>query len=195
LGKVFHSERNSIKYHASCGHTHSAIDAALLATGGKTLLPKDVETVDLWVYQAAIDLLGDIDPKTPYLAKFNLPFCVATALRYGHVQSGDFTTARLEDKDLKELTSKIKVAGDPDLTRTYPRKWPARVRITLKDGSMLDGANEYPKGDPENPLSEHELITKFKSLTEEALPSPQADAIIDRVLGLESMGDVNELLK
>jgi 2-methylcitrate dehydratase PrpD len=65
----------------------------------------------------------------------------------------------------------------------------------LKDGRRLDGANEYPKGDPENPLSEHELITKFKSLTEETLPSPQADAIIDRVLGLESVGDVNELLK
>jgi hypothetical protein len=40
-----------------------------------------------------------------------------------------------------------------------------------------------------------ELITKFKSLTEGTLPSPQADPIIDRMLGLESMGDVNELLK
>ena len=36
---------------------------------------------------------------------------------------------------------------------------------------------------------------KFKSLTEGMLPSSQADAIIDRVMGLESMGDVNELLK
>jgi 2-methylcitrate dehydratase PrpD len=195
LGKVFHSERNSIKYHASCGHTHSAIDAVLLATGGKTLLPNDVETVDLWTYQAAIDLLGNIDPKTPYLAKFNLPFCVATALRYGRVQAGDFTPARLEDKDLKELMKKIKVEGDPKLTGAYPRKWPARVTITLKDGRRLDGANEYPKGDPENPLSERELISKFKNLTEGALSSPRADTIIDRVLDLESMGDVNELLK
>jgi 2-methylcitrate dehydratase PrpD len=195
LGKVFYSKRNSIKYHASCGHTHSAIDAVLLATGGKTLLPSDVETVDLWIYQAAIDLLGNIAPKTPYLAKFNLPFCVATALRHGHVQSGDFTPATLEDKDLKELMKKIKVQADPNLTGAYPQKWPARATITLKDGRKLDGANEFPKGDPENPLSEQELITKFRSLTEGTLPSPQADAIIDRVLGLESMGDVNELLK
>jgi 2-methylcitrate dehydratase PrpD len=195
LGKVFHSERNSIKYHASCGHTHSAIDAVLLATGGKALPPDEVETVDLWIYQAAIDLLGNIDPKTPYLAKFNLPFCVATALRYGHVQLGDFTPGRLEDKDQRQLMKKIKVTSDPDLTRSYPRKWPARVTITLKNGGRLEGANEYPKGDPENPLSEQELITKFKSLTEGALPSPKADVIIDRVLGLESMGDVNELLK
>jgi 2-methylcitrate dehydratase PrpD len=69
------------------------------------------------------------------------------------------------------------------------------VTITLKDGRRLDGANEYPKGDPENPLSERELITKFKNLTEGAISSPQANTIIDRVMGLESMGDVNELLK
>ena len=192
---MFHSERNSIKYHASCGHTHSAIDAVLLATGGRMLRSAEVETVDLRIYQAAIDLLGNIDPETPYLAKFNLPFCVATALRYGHVQPGDFTPAKLEDKDQRQLMKKIKVASDSDLTGAYPRKWPARVTITLKDGRRLDGANEYPKGDPENPLSEQELITKFKNLTEGTLPSPQTDAIIDRVLGLESMGDVNELLK
>jgi 2-methylcitrate dehydratase PrpD len=195
LGTVFHSERNSIKYHASCGHTHSAIDAVILATGGKMLRPSEVESVDLWVYQAAIDLLGHIDPKTPYLAKFNLPFCVATALRYGHVQSGDFTPARLEDNDLIQLMKKVKFASDPDLTRTYPRKWPARVTITLKDGRRLDAANEYPKGDPENPLSERELIAKFKGLTEGTLPSAQADALVDRVMSLESIGNVNELLK
>ena len=90
---------------------------------------------------------------------------------------------------------KIKVAGDPDLTATYPRKWPARVAITLKDGRRLNGANEYPKGDPENPLSERELIAKFKDLTEGALSAGRADAMIDRVMDLESLSNVNALLK
>jgi 2-methylcitrate dehydratase PrpD len=194
LGKRFHAERNSIKYHASCGHTHSAIDAVLSATGGKRLMPDEIEAVDLRVYQAAIDLLGNIDPKTPYLAKFSLPFCVATALFYGHVQLADFTPARLEQSDLVSLMKKIRIAGDPDLTRAYPRKWPARVTITLKEGRRLEAANEYPKGDPENPLSQQELIAKFKSLTEGMLPSGQADTIIDRVMNLETMGNVREIL-
>jgi 2-methylcitrate dehydratase PrpD len=119
---------------------------------------------------------------------------VVTALRYGHVQPGDFTPAKLEDKDQRQLMEKIKIVSDPDLTGAYPRKWPARVTITLKNGRKLDGANEYPKGDPENPLSERELISKFKHLTEGTLSSLQADAIIDRVMNLESVGDVNELL-
>jgi len=195
LGKVFHAERNSIKYHASCGHTHSAIDAAILATGGKALKPSEVETVELRIYQAAIDLLGEIEPKTPYLAKFNLPFCVATALCYGHAQSGDFTPERLEDEDLKRMMEKIRVSADPDLTAMYPRKWPARVTITLRDGRRLEGANDYPKGDPENPLSQQELIAKFRDLTSGVLPAARAHAIIDRVMSLESLANVNELLK
>lgn len=194
LGKVFHSERNSLKYHASCGHTHSAIDAAILAAGGMTFGPEEVESVAVHIYRAAIDLLGNIEPKTPYLAKFNLPFCVATALRYGRVQPGDFTVERLADGDLRQLMTKIKIEDDPDLTAAYPRKWPARVTIALKDGRRLAAANEYPKGEPENPLSEREVIEKFKGLTGEALSPAQAAAIIERTLGLESMGNVNDLL-
>ena len=90
---------------------------------------------------------------------------------------------------------RVTFAGDPDLTAAYPRKWPARVTIRLKDGRTLAGANAYPKGDPENPLSEQELIAKFKGLTEGTLSPAQADAIIARVMHLESLGDVNELLK
>lgn len=69
------------------------------------------------------------------------------------------------------------------------------MTIELKGGRTLEGANEYPKGDPENPLSERELIAKFKGLTEGTLPTPRADAIIDRVMHLESISDVSELLK
>lgn len=76
LGKEFFSDRNSIKYYASCGHTHSAVDAVLKATGGRPMMVEEIERVDVSVYQASLDLLGDVMPTTPYLGKFNLPFCV-----------------------------------------------------------------------------------------------------------------------
>ncbi len=49
------------------------------------MMVEEIERVDVSVYQASLDLLGDVMPSTPYLGKFNLPFCVATALIYGHV--------------------------------------------------------------------------------------------------------------
>jgi len=195
LGKIFHTDRNSIKFHASCGHTHSAIDAVLLATGGKTLKPSDVKEIRIEVYQAAIDLLGNVEAKSPYLAKFNLPFCTATALTFGHVRLDDFDESRLANPDIRDLMAKVHFAEVPELTKLYPRKWPARVTIVLSDGRKLEAYNEYPKGDPENPLTASELVAKFKGLAGGILPGAQMDRIVDKVMSLEKIADANELFQ
>jgi 2-methylcitrate dehydratase PrpD len=135
-----------------------------------------------------------VEPKTPYLAKFCLPFCAATALRYGHVQLGDFTDTRLRDEDIRALMRKVRIQSDPELTAAYPRKWPARVQIVLKDGRRLSAANEYPKGDPENPLSEEEVIGKFKTLVAGVIPPFRAESLVERILHLEQIPDIGLLL-
>jgi 2-methylcitrate dehydratase PrpD len=194
LGKNFLFERNSLKYYASCGHTHSAIESVLQATEATPMKAEEIERVEVSVYQAALDLLEDVEPSTPYVAKFSLPFCVATALRYGHVNTGDFIETRLEDPDLLRLMERIKIRSDPQLSLHYPVKWPARVQIMTRDGKTLNGSSDYPKGDPENPLGEREIIEKFRELTQGLLSDSSAEAIVERVMGLEDMDDVTKLL-
>lgn len=194
LGKEFYFERNSLKYHASCGHTHSAIDATLQATQGAALAPEDVESVSVSVYQGSLDLLMNIEPTTPYLAKFNLPFCVASALRCGHANTADFTAERIRDPEMIRMMPKIQIRSDPELSAVYPRKWPARVEIVLRSGKRLMGATEYPKGDPENPLSESEVLGKFKSLTRRLITDDWAETLFQRVMALERVPDVSMLL-
>jgi len=194
LGKEFYFERNSIKYHASCGHTHSAIDAVLQATQGAGLAPADVESVSVSVYQGSLDLLENIETTTPYLAKFNLPFCVASALRFGHANLADFTAERIRDPEMMRMIQKIQIRSDPELSAVYPRKWPARVEIVMRSGTHLKGAVEYPKGDPENPLSESEVLGKFKALTRGLITDDWADVLCQRVMALERAPDVSTLL-
>ncbi len=129
------------------------------------------------------------------MAKFSLPFCVATALRYGHVNAGDFIEERLQDPDLLQLMERIEIHSDPQLGSQYPVKWPARVEIITRDGKRLKGSSDYPKGDPENPLGERDVIEKFKDLTKGLLSDPSAEAIVERVMGLEDMDDVSHLLE
>jgi 2-methylcitrate dehydratase PrpD len=191
LGKTFFFERNSLKYHASCGHTHSAIDATLQATGGKTFDPDAIEKATVSVYQGALDLLAAVEPKNPYLAKFNLPFCIASALLYGHAELADFSTQRLNDPCMLRMMQKIELRSDPELTAMYPRKWPARVEILKPNGERLAGSVTYPKGDPENPLSEAEVVAKFKSLTRGLIADERADALCERALSLERLDDVS----
>ena len=134
LGEEFFSETNSLKYYASCGHTHAAIDAILKATKSEPMTPDKIKRVDISIYQASLDLLENIEPKTPYLAKFNLPFCIATALRYGHANLDDFTEQRLNDQELYLIMERINIQSNPELTKSYPNKWPAEVSIYTTGG-------------------------------------------------------------
>jgi 2-methylcitrate dehydratase PrpD len=135
-----------------------------------------------------------VEPKTPYLAKFNLPFCIATALRYGRVGLEAFSPERLRDPALLALMPKVQVLSDPDLTRCFPRRWPARAEVRTRDGRRLKGANEYPKGDPENPLSEDEVIRKFRGLVEGLVSPSAAEAMVEAVMALETKTDVAAIL-
>jgi len=191
LGRDFLFERNSLKYYASCGHTHSAVEAALRATNGRKLKPGGIKGVAVRVYRQSLDLLKKVEPTTPYAAKFSLPFCVASALRFGRVGLQEFTEARIKDPEILELMPRIKVEADPDLTKAYPGRWPARVEIVYADGSRIEGASDYPKGDPENPLTEEELIQKFRELTAAILDDRQAGRLIERAMELEKISDVS----
>jgi 2-methylcitrate dehydratase PrpD len=191
LGEEFFFERNSLKYHASCGHTHSSIDAVLQAAGGMVFVPEDIEKVTVAVYQGALDLLAPIQPTTPYFAKFNLPFCIASALMAGHANPADFTAERIADPDIGRMMQKIEIRSDPELSAMYPRQWPARAEIVTRNGKRLAGSVTCPKGDPENPLSESEVVAKFKSLTSGLISDARADTLCERSLSLDRLPDVS----
>lgn len=195
LGKDFCFEDNSLKFHASCGHTHSAIDAVLAATGGRPMGPEEVHRVTVQIYQAALDLLGDVEPKSPYLAKFSLPFCIATALRYGRVGLEAFSEERLKDAELLQLMDRIRVHENPSLSAAFPKSWPARAEILTQDGATLRAECEFPKGDPQNPLTEGEVADKFRWMVEGALGQQRAEELLRLVMALEEMEDVGQLLR
>jgi len=194
LGQKFWFEQTSLKFYASCGHTHPAIDAALRATGSKPMKPEEIEKADVYIYQAAMDLLGKVEPTTPTQMKFHLPFCVATALESGRVDFHDFNLQKIAEPNTQRLMAKISLHSDPELTRRYPRKWTSRVEILTRDGQRLKGICENPKGDPENPITEKEVMQKFRTLTEGALASDAVERITGRILNLEHLKDAKTLL-
>jgi 2-methylcitrate dehydratase PrpD len=192
LGDEFMFERNSLKYYASCGHTHAAIEAAVKAMQCSSCRPEDIDHIRVFVYQAALDLLGNVAPDTPFGAKFNLPFCVALAVKYGKAGIGDFSLSNLNDPEIKRLMTRIAVAGDARLSDAYPAKWAARVEVRTKTGRILMGQIDYPKGDPENPLSHNELMDKFHQLTKGVIDPDAAERLIERAMNLESIPDVSQ---
>ena len=55
-------------------------------------------------------------------------------------------------------------------------------------------SNDHPKGDPENPLGEADVIEKFKTLTNGLISASTQEGIVERVSNLEEMANINKLL-
>ena len=82
--------------------------------------------------------------------------------------------------------ARTEVSVLPEYNARYPEKWMTRIEITLTGGSTLSASVDYPKGDPENPLSEEELATKFRILAQSGGYESQAGEFIAWVHGLEN---------
>ncbi len=192
LGEVFKIMEISFRLYASTRHTHAAIDLGLhLREQG--IKPEDIEILRIQTYSVARDLVGEPFPETIYEAKFSLPFCVSTALVYGHVGIEDFTEDRLRDHVLEELMSHITVEIDPLIDAHYPDKWAAKLNVILCNGTVLHEHTDYPKGDPENKVTLNDLHTKFRRLSSMLLPTSKIEIWLEQIMKVETFDDIADM--
>jgi 2-methylcitrate dehydratase PrpD len=162
--KAFYLEKIYFKLYASCRHTHAAIEAALKIRSNSGLRPSDVRDICVRTYQGVIGIHDHTDIHGVSSAKMSLPFSLAVALSLGKAGIQDFGDEQVQDSAILSLTRKVRVLADQDISALVPKKRAAIVEITTHTGARHIERVDYPKGEPENPLSEAELIEKFFSL-------------------------------
>jgi len=182
---------NIFKVHASCGHTHGAIDAVILLRDKYNIRPEDVDKIVVKTYPIAVDVVGkNYEPKTPFEAKFSLPFCLATALIYGRVGLNEFSEERLSDPEIQKLSRKVTIMVDPEYVNA--RLGCANVTIHTTKGEFTYRV-DTPKGYPKNPLTKAELERKFLDLAHLVLSNEQSRRIVEMIDGLEKIEDITLL--
>jgi len=81
----------SLKYHASCRHTHPAADALQQVMRANALAASDVKHVVARVHQGAIDVLGPVvDPGTVHQSKFSMGTVLGLIAVDGHAGLAEF---------------------------------------------------------------------------------------------------------
>ncbi|HJO02849.1 MAG TPA: MmgE/PrpD family protein [Acidobacteriota bacterium] len=178
----------SIKPHSSCRHTHAGIDAALDLR--PQISGQQLDAIEVGTYQAALDLCDNPEPEDPYAAKFSLQYCIAAALTRGHVSPADFSPVSIADPAVRLLLPNVSVHAEPEFETLYPREWPVRLRLRSTSGDSWDRHVSSPKGDPENPLSDGELETKFRQLATSGGHETAASGFLQWARGLTAGGAV-----
>lgn len=154
-----------VKPYAACRHCHSPIEAALKM--GRHFATHDLAHIaHIYVdtYEAAVFGHDHTRVNSISAAKMSIPYCVAVALLYGDGGMDMFTDEILSRNEVTQLTDKIIVTEDKALTELSPRQRAARVRIVFGDGRKQECLVKYPKGEPENPISEESLLEKYDAL-------------------------------
>jgi 2-methylcitrate dehydratase PrpD len=179
----------SFKPFAACRHTHPAISAALdLGWKGAA---EDIHRIDIHTYRAAIDFCDAVAPVTPDAARFSLQHAVATALARGAPRIGDFEGAALNDSEIALLRARVHLHVDPECDRAFPQAYGARVSLSAADGRTYETACPAAWGDPENPMSQADLIAKF--CANAAYGGTGADAAHDIVRAVLALPDADDL--
>lgn len=188
LGDQFNITRMTQKAHGCCGHTFAAIDAMLILRAELTDLERQsVQRIEVDTYAVAIEVAGQLEPVSAYQAKFSLPYVLIQALRYGSVRLEAFSPRRLQDPDTRAAMALVTMRTCPQMSDRFPGARSARVRITLADGRQLEHFAPCRRGDPEAPLSDQELESKFAELATPVLGKEKADRLRGAIANLESL--------
>lgn len=186
LGEQYKIMENAFKVHASCRHTHAAMDLAqqlyekVHARGAE-----QIKRIHVGAYKVALDITNAQNPQTIYAAKFSIQFCVALVLLTGKGGFMAFTEQTLHDEFIRQLMERLEVSVDEEIDAQYPYEWGAKLIVTWQDGTVDELQSAFPKGDPENPLTEDDFIEKFYELV--PLASAQKGQMITQLLRLEEI--------
>lgn len=187
-----------IKYWPAEYHSQSAIDAALQLRpeiGGLD----NVESITIESFEAAVSIIGSEPekwrPTSRETADHSMPFCVALAIRDGDVTRATFSDANVRDAKVHAVLDRVKIVETAECNRGYPDGIPNKLIVRTRDGRTLSKLVTYPRGHAGNPMTDDEVVRKFRLLAEGVVSERVAERIIELSMTLDTLTDVSPLLE
>jgi len=177
--------------------THQPITAVLELMSENNIDPHEVTEVLIKTTTRGADILSDpskYEPRTKETADHSLPYCIAVAATKGNVLPSDFEEEALTDPFVWETLPKIKVIADPEIDAMFPGVKRAIVKITTQDGRSCTIQEDHAKGRAERPLSDQELIDKFRANAAHTMTEGAMDRVVDATFALEDVETVGEYM-
>lgn len=181
------------KPYAACRHCHPSIEAALHIRQLSGFDINAVESIQVDTYKLAVGGHEHTDIKGVNSAKMSIPYSLAVALFTGRAGLDEYTDDYISNKDVLAVTEKVSVKDVDELTELCPQKRVAIVTVKTSNGDYCERV-DYPKGEPENPLSREELEEKFRGLAMYGgLSKKECDEVIAEIWKKDF--DLNKILR
>jgi 2-methylcitrate dehydratase len=201
-GEVFKVQIAQHKYFPSDHETQCAAHPAIEL--GKVLANRldEIDKIVVETYHLTMEVAADSpekwDPQTRETADHSLPYILALCLTQGGYWLDDFEEEKIRNPKLRPLMKKVEVRETEECNRRFPESNRFRIEVTMRDGEKVVREIDHAKGDPQNPMTDQEIETKFGKLAAPVMSQQQMERALDRLWHLESMrdmGDVSGLFK
>lgn len=192
LGERWMITEQYFKPYPVCRWAHPAIQAGLALMTNHGLTAQKIHSVEVATFDAATRLRTR-NPLTTEEAQYSLPFSLAAALVHGELVPESILVPQ-DDTPALALAGKIRLTVSARMTEEFPAVRQAQVSITTTDGRTFHSYPTEADGDPETPLDDPALVSKFHKNTLSLEPE-YSEAIAESVLSGDGKQPVGPLMK
>jgi len=165
-----------------CRWAHSSIDAADDLMRANGLQSGDVARVRIRTFHYATRL-GGHEPQSLDELTYAIAFPVATMIARRRIGVEELREAVLRDPEILRISRATEIVELEHYTKISTRQRWADVTLYLTDGRVLESGPRTPRGDPEMPLTDEEIATKFHLFADPVLSAARA-AEIEELCGI-----------
>jgi 2-methylcitrate dehydratase PrpD len=195
LGSSYEVLTDSLKAFPTILCSHTPIQGTVKLMKEKNLRLEDIDAIHFRVTPTAPGQGMNYAPDTPLAARLSIPYCVSRAAADGYIAMDQFQEEKIKDARVRQFMKKVTLESVPQFVDKYPGTLAAQVEIQTKDGKRFQEESIYPKGHPQNPMTDEEIKDKFRRLSLNTLDRVQTEKIVEKVYDLEWVKRADELIQ
>ena len=200
LGQRWRMTRNMLKLYPAQVNTQAAVEA-VIRLRERGVEPEQIERLVLYGHRGVCagvqGSAAAFSPKSREAADHSTPFVMALALLHGRLTPQEYEGEPWAKAPVKEILKKIKLIIDAERDRAFCEQSVLGVRLMaeLRDGRTEEVIVHQPKGHPEAPLTEAELLQKLDWLIADVAPALKPERLLDLCMTLSTAQDLEAILQ
>ena len=180
-----------LKMHPCSAPQFLAADAALHLRHEHQINFADVARIEVRIPPERYKRHYHAEVKTGLRGKFAINYVVAMGILDGKLEIATFTDGKVNQPQVQEALKKVQVIVDESIPEPGPY---CPVTVELKNGTRYSGTARLAKGDPRNPMTQDQVIEKFRSNAKSIISENQSTTLIESIHNLEAVENVKQLV-
>jgi 2-methylcitrate dehydratase len=175
--------------------SHGHLTATLTLAREHDIRPDDVKVIRITTSKRCAEHTGDPVkkyPKNKETADHSSYYLTAIAILDRQIGPAQFTPEKYRDPKVLALIDKVILTGDPTLDKARPA---GISEITNKKGETCRLRVAYPRGHARNPMTDQEVIDKFRDMASVHMSEDHVKRLIEAVFEMDKLEDIGALLK